>query len=354
MSAPERRTKRRIRRLAERPATVFHYTPPVRPPVEPRSVEDGRGRGVQPVVGGDRFDLALPDPLEENSGETAHARLLVARQIGSEHRRVALRLGKGAQQPERRGGTARRPSRRPARIRESLDGGHDPPRDRLAVPQVPILSGGLEGVAEGVSEIQQPPPVPLLRVLRNDRRLDRRRAGQQVEERRLFAREHGVDGVSSAALREVRRPAIQAALNASTSPARKSRSGSVERRRIGEDDARRMERAEQVLSRAVVDARLAADRRVRHRAGRRRHGVPGDPAKEDRGREARDVGDDPSPDGDERVVAPHAGRQRRVGDARDGVEILRLFPVVDLDVHRIRPARAVRTGPAAQPGARAR
>ena len=94
-----------------------------------------------------------------------------------------------------------------------------------------------------------------------------------------------------------------------------------------------MKGADQVLAGRVIDAGLSADRRVRHRAGRRRDGVPGDAAEQDRRRESGDVGDDAAADGDERVVAPQAGGEARASAMRrDGVERLRFFAVVEHDV----------------------
>ena len=70
-----------------------------------------------------------------------------------------------------------------------------------------------------------------------------------------------------------------------------------------------MKRADEVLAQRVVDADLAADRAVDLRQQRRRHLHDRDAAQVRRGREAGDVADDATADGDQR-----AGSIRAAGE----------------------------------------
>ena len=90
---------------------------------------------------------------------------------------------------------------------------------------------------------------------------------------------------------------------------------------IGDDEARRVEGADEVLAGREVHADLAADRRVDLRQQRRRHLDERDAAQEGRGREARHVADDAAPDGhDDRpaVGAPARPARRRFARPRRG------------------------------------
>src|SRR5690606_4780510 len=67
-----------------------------------------------------------------------------------------------------------------------------------------------------------------------------------------------------------------------------------ERGRVGEDEARLMERPDEVLPGVVVDAGLAADSAVRLRDEARREVGEGEAAQQRRRREPREVTDDPA------------------------------------------------------------
>ena len=73
-----------------------------------------------------------------------------------------------------------------------------------------------------------------------------------------------------------------------------------QRQRVGHDQHRLVERADQVLAERVVDADLAADRAVHLRQQRRRHVHEGDAAQEARRGKAGRVADDAAADGDRR------------------------------------------------------
>ena len=101
-------------------------------------------------------------------------------------------------------------------------------------------------------------------------------------------------------------------LIASARPARRCASGRVrDRLDVGEHGGRRMERADEVLPRGGVHARLAADRGVDH--GEQRGGAlhDGHAAHERRGDEAREIADDAAAERDDRRVA--AAARRRAG-----------------------------------------
>ena len=97
-----------------------------------------------------------------------------------------------------------------------------------------------------------------------------------------------------------------------------------------------MERAEQVLSEAMIDSGLASDRRVGHSRDGGRDRIPRHPAKEDRRGEPDQVGHDAAADRDERVVPSHALLESAVRDLRDRVERLLLLRVFDLHVENQR------------------
>src|SRR4029453_15780932 len=94
-------------------------------------------------------------------------------------------------------------------------------------------------------------------------------------------------------------------------------------RGIREDRARGMKGADEVLALRMIDARLAADRGVRHSGDRRRNRIPVDSAQEDRGGEARDVRDDSASHRDECVIPPHPARTPPATIART---VYRVFP----------------------------
>ena len=77
-----------------------------------------------------------------------------------------------------------------------------------------------------------------------------------------------------------------------------------------------MERADEILAARRVDAGLAADRGVDHREQRRRHLHDWDAAHVRRGDESGQVANDAAAERDDRRVAPEAGFEELVGEAR--------------------------------------
>ena len=150
-----------------------------------------------------------------------------------------------------------------ARARD-LERRRDAPRDRLAVAQRPEAARGLEGVAERVAEVQQAPPPRVLRVGRDDRRLDADRAREQVEQRRLVAREDRRQAPRRALGERRRRRSRRPCRPRRARPGSRGRAASrrpPDRSGSPPADGRRPSR---FLPSAVIDAGLAADRGVRH------------------------------------------------------------------------------------------
>ena len=86
---------------------------------------------------------------------------------------------------------------------------------------------------------------------------------------------------------------------------------------VGEDRDRLMERADQVLADGVIDAGLAADRRVDHGQQRRGDLNERKPAEDGGGGEARRIPDYAAAEGDERRVSVNGCAEDRVVDAVD-------------------------------------
>ncbi len=168
--------------------------------------------------------------------------------------------------------TASAVARQPPVARRELGGQHDAGGDRFAVQHVSVAEPGLDRVPEGMSEVEERTAALFAFILGDDRGLDLAGAPDRVSERFRLAREQRFDPLSSQAKNAP--SAINAALTISASPARSSRSGSV-RERIGVGDDRRglVECADQVLAARVIDAGLAADRRIdlREQRGRQLH-----------------------------------------------------------------------------------
>ena len=111
---------------------------------------------------------------------------------------------------------------------------------------------------------------------------------------------------------------------------------------VGDDRARLVERAHQVLARAEIDAGLAADRRVDHRQQRRRHQRERHAAQVDRRHEAGVVGRGAAADADDRgapVVAAGGEPLARFLDLRQVLARLARPQLQPLDVRQPRAQR---------------
>src|SRR5262249_29525626 len=111
---------------------------------------------------------------------------------------------------------------------------------------------------------------------------------------------------------------------------------------VGEDEARLVERADQVLASRVVDARLAADSGIYLRQQRGGE-VDNRQATQQRGRgEAAEVTDDAAAERDQRRPALDPRFEQPIPGGAQGRQALVLLPVVDLDDERIEAGRPQR------------
>jgi hypothetical protein len=100
---------------------------------------------------------------------------------------------------------------------------------------------------------------------------------------------------------------------------------------IGDDEARRVEGADEILAGREIHADFASDGRVDLGQQRRRHLDQADAAQEGRGREARHVADDAAPDGHDHRPAIRPRADERVVDPSDRGDMLVPLAVRDQD-----------------------
>src|SRR5512132_2719564 len=156
-SAPQRSTKRRIRRLVVEPGTVCQLYARLTP--ETCSGDGHSPRCLDPVVDGNPLDNPrTAHAFEENARDPPGGRFLVALQVAGKP--VALRGcgGKRTQTRERPEDAGGVPLRQ-ARAARELHGGGNSPCHRLAVAEGPVSGRRLERVPERVAEVEQPPAI---------------------------------------------------------------------------------------------------------------------------------------------------------------------------------------------------
>jgi len=198
---------------------------------------------------------------------------------------------------------------------------------------------GLYGVGEGVAEVQQRAAAAALQfVVGDDRRLDPAGTVNRKSQRLFVARQQRVE-IAPAPVEEgsVQYQAVFDDLGeARDVMALRQR---VERIEVGDDAARLVKGADHVLAERVVDAGLAADRRVHLRQQRRRHLGEGDAALVGRRGKARDVADDAAAERHDRGVAARAALQHARADALEGRQVLVLLAVLNLDDNGVKGRR---------------
>jgi hypothetical protein len=113
-----------------------------------------------------------------------------------------------------------------------------------------------------------------------------------------------------------------------------------QRLRVREHGGWLMKRADQILSRRRIDARLSANRRVHHCQERRRDLNVGNPAHERRRNEPGEIPDDAATERDDRTVATEAVCEQRVGDVGPRRSRLLAFPGGNRDDTRWRAERS--------------
>ena len=160
----------------------------------------------------------------------------------------------------------------------------------------------LDGVAEGVTKIQQGPSPGFLLVLGDDGRLDLDRADDRPLQCRRITR--GSDSPRTGQPVEEVRIADQPVLQ-DLGPA----GAQLERRQgrqdidVGQDEARLMEGPDQILAARRVDRGLAPDRGIDLGQKGRRHLHEVDAAHVERCRQPRQIADDAAAQGDDHVLA---------------------------------------------------
>ena len=196
-------------------------------------------------------------------------------------------------------------------------GRHRQPRPhRLAVQPLLVSGRGLQRVSERMAEIQERPFSLLAFVAAHDRRLDLAGTADDVRERRRLTREQGIQVRLQP--REQRRIADQPVLDHfGESGAQFARWQGGERVRVAHHRRRLVEGADQVLAARMVDAGLAAHRRIHLREQRRGHLHEHDAALVGGGREAGEIPDHPAPQGKDRAIAPKTVGDEHIQHAGD-------------------------------------
>ena len=213
----------------------------------------------------------------------------------------------------------------PSRRLAGRHGRHQPDRHRLAVAQV-VMQQRLEGVGEGVAEVQVGPLPPLEFVAAHHGGLDGGGTAHEVHQHgRLSSLDGGVvrgDPIEQPRVRDQRM--LHALRQAAAVVARRKR---AQRVHVAQHPRRRMERASHVLAEAAgwkrqVHRRLAADRCVHHGQQRGGHHHQWNAALIGGRREARQVADHATAEGHQHIRALHACLQHGRPHALHGGDAL--------------------------------
>ena len=189
-----------------------------------------------------------------------------------------------------------------------------------------VAGGGLDGVGEGMAEVQDCAQILLAFVLGDHCRLDFARSRDAVSERVDVAREQ----LGHVVVQPVEQQRIPDAAvldhfgePGSEFPVRER----GQRVRVRDDRQGLMKRTDQILAARVIDSGLAADRRVDLREQRRGDlHVAHAPLVAGR-REARNVADHPAPQGQYRGIAIHFLGDQRIEHPSGGLQRLVLLAV---------------------------
>ncbi len=201
-----------------------------------------------------------------------------------------------------------------------------PPAHGLAVGEPPVARDRLEGVAEGVAEVEHPPQAALALVPFHHFGLHPASVGQRAFD--VHPAPAPQAGGRAPEAREERAIGQDSAFQDLVGPAPDLAQGeAVQEERVDDHRPRLVEGADQVLRSGVVDADLAADRAVHHGQQGRGHGDPVDPPHVGRGREAGHVPHDPAPQGDHETVAPEPGLHEGLVERVQGRPVLEALPV---------------------------
>src|SRR3954471_384216 len=203
--------------------------------------------------------------------------------------------------------------------------------DGLAVQPGTVSRSGLDGVAEGMPEVEERPRARLALIGGDDSALELATALDPVDQRFRVAlqelRQMGfqpfdegqVEG--QCVLDHFGEPCAQLALGKR-----------IERREVGNHGARLVEGTDHVFAAWVIDRGLAADRRVDLREQRGRDLQQRHAALVDGGGKAGEVAHDPAAEGDEQRVASAARLEQGVEHAFEHLPALGLFAVAHDDL----------------------
>ena len=193
-------------------------------------------------------------------------------------------------------------------------GGREPQahRHRFAMKQFAAIAAlGLEGMGEGVAEVEQGAAafgtfLPL--VIGDDGRFEPAAFDDRMGERGLVAGDDArALGLAPGPQRALQQPVLgDLGIARAQLPSRQR----GEHAGVGQHDARLVEGAGQVLAGRKVDAGLAADGAVHLGEQRGRHLHEGQPAQRHRGRKAGKVANHPAAEGHHRAGPIHPGGQR--------------------------------------------
>ena len=212
---------------------------------------------------------------------------------------------------------------------------HQAAADRLAVQPPRVARHRLDRMTERMAEIQQRPLTGLALVARDDAGLDLAGAGNGSR-RGHPARRRAAPAGRAPPARSSSRSASKPCLRISASPAESSRAGSVFSVAVSlMTSLWLVKRADQVLAALVIDARLAADRRIDLCQQRRRHLHEADAAHEDRGGKTRDIADHAATQRDDEALAIRATIDQRIENRRHRRPVLVGLAVRQHDRHEL-------------------
>ena len=275
-----------------------------------------------------RTSTARPGRARTTALRPSRSAFLSARRSAATPRTAAAEGRGGAHEaddaPRERLG---RPRERPARVTERRNAASSP--QATASPCSRRCSGRrLEGVTHGVSEVQgRPLSRSFERIARHGARLHAQGPAHGLEdgsrlaggERRLETRHRAMEArVEHRGLHDLR--------EAGAIRAERKR---LERGRVDDDEAGRMERAREVLPRRKVHGRLAAEGAVGGREERRGGLDDGHAAQREGRREARHVAHGSAPQRDDAPVPPKPAPDELLEEAAEDVPRLGGFAVGD-------------------------
>ncbi len=193
-----------------------------------------------------------------------------------------------------------------AAVERYVQRGDAAPGDRFAVEELAVVGGRLDGVADGVTEVEDHAQAGLLLVLADDLGLDADAGGDDLLQGGGVSRQDGVAVLLHEA--EEGWVADDGGLNGLLQAGAEFGGGeSAEKVDVAEDGEGVVEGADEVLAGEEVDAGLAAEGGIDLREERGGQANVADAAHVDGGEEAGDVADDAAAKGEKDGVAVGPG-----------------------------------------------